>query len=373
MNQTVLFQLCDGFASLTGIPVTILADERIRYQTGAVNRNMQIPFPAELSSGSLQNLPLENGITASCFRTEDGLILLAGPAFTRHMTEEEKQKALKTLRFSGDSSLFPVLSSPRFQEAAGFLFLSVNHSLAIPAESASRETASRSLYIEKKEADWAAYNDEYTEKMCFYVENGDVEGLRQLMKNEQPAPYGELSRDRLRHWKNSCFALLYMIRRAAEKSGVDPVSSLHLAEQYSRKMDEAADIGSLTEISRIMRLDYCTRVRECLVPKDLSVTVQNALRTIRIHCHEHLTIADIAAMTGISPAYLCFIVKKETGSTVNAWVQKEKIRAAKELLRFTDHTILNIAESLSYSSQSHFQTTFRKYTGMTPLQYRNLR
>ena len=43
---------------------------------------------------------------------------------------------------------------------------------------------------------------------------------------------------------------------------------------------------------------------------------------------------------------------------------------AKRLLQFTDQELGEIAALLDYSSQSHFQTVFRKVTGETPMAYR---
>ena len=52
------------------------------------------------------------------------------------------------------------------------------------------------------------------------------------------------------------------------------------------------------------------------------------------------------------------------------YIQQEKILAAKQLLQFTDHHLSQIAAMLDFSSQSHFQTVFRKVTGEIPMAYR---
>ena len=49
-----------------------------------------------------------------------------------------------------------------------------------------------------------------------------------------------------------------------------------------------------------------------------------------------------------------------------------RIDRAKELLDFTDESIADIAEASGFSDQNYFARTFKKVTGMTPTQYRNI-
>ena len=45
---------------------------------------------------------------------------------------------------------------------------------------------------------------------------------------------------------------------------------------------------------------------------------------------------------------------------------------AKNLLQYSEYTMIDIANRLSFSSQSHFIQQFREYVGMTPKKYRDL-
>ena len=51
--------------------------------------------------------------------------------------------------------------------------------------------------------------------------------------------------------------------------------------------------------------------------------------------------------------------------------KEKKIEKATHLLRYSDKSIIDIANYLSFSSQSHFIQTFENFTGMTPKKYRN--
>ena len=49
------------------------------------------------------------------------------------------------------------------------------------------------------------------------------------------------------------------------------------------------------------------------------------------------------------------------------YINKKKIEEAQRLLRFSDKSLIAISNYLSFSSQSHFQNTFKKVTGTTPV------
>ena len=52
-------------------------------------------------------------------------------------------------------------------------------------------------------------------------------------------------------------------------------------------------------------------------------------------------------------------------------MRERKAERAANLLRYSDYSLVEIANHLSYSSQSHFIQQFKAITGMTPKQYRD--
>ena len=66
-------------------------------------------------------------------------------------------------------------------------------------------------------------------------------------------------------------------------------------------------------------------------------------------------------------------VTEETGMTLGQYVTQIKVDEAKRLMDVTCKSIAEIAEYLGYSSQSHFQRVFKKASGMTPGEYRNIK
>ena len=72
----------------------------------------------------------------------------------------------------------------------------------------------------------------------------------------------------------------------------------------------------------------------------------------------------------LTPNYLNELVKKVTGMPAKQIIQTKLINESKKYLLYSDLTIADISERLSFETPSYFIRFFRKRTGCTPLQYR---
>ena len=86
--------------------------------------------------------------------------------------------------------------------------------------------------------------------------------------------------------------------------------------------------------------------------------------------HEKVTLEKVAEAVGLSACHLSRIFKKEVGTSMVDYVQKERVEAAKHMLVNSDETLAAISQYLYFSTQSYFIRIFKKYTGVTPGQYR---
>ena len=68
--------------------------------------------------------------------------------------------------------------------------------------------------------------------------------------------------------------------------------------------------------------------------------------------------------------YLSQLIKKETGKTYSELIQQKKLEKAKELLRYSEKTVGEIAQETGYSDYYYFTKTFKRLTKMTPSEYR---
>lgn len=86
--------------------------------------------------------------------------------------------------------------------------------------------------------------------------------------------------------------------------------------------------------------------------------------------HGDITLTECAAQLNYHTSYIWKVLRSEWNMTFTDLVNREKLNAAKQLLRKTDLTVAEIAEQLSYSNAQNFIRFFSKYEKTTPGKYR---
>jgi two-component system, response regulator YesN len=90
------------------------------------------------------------------------------------------------------------------------------------------------------------------------------------------------------------------------------------------------------------------------------------------YCYE-LTLSGIAAMFHLNETYLSGLFKQHAGLTFSDYVTKLRMEKAEQLLQDGVLKLTDIAMLVGYSSASYFSTSFKKYYGMSPKEYRERR
>jgi AraC-like DNA-binding protein len=103
-----------------------------------------------------------------------------------------------------------------------------------------------------------------------------------------------------------------------------------------------------------------------------SLLVKTIVNYVDSHLYEKIAIDDLADITQKHKTYLCSQFKKEMNKTIHAYIQEKKIAEAKHLLLFTDYSYEKVSTLLAFSSQSHFIQSFKKNTGTTPKEFKNI-
>ncbi len=85
---------------------------------------------------------------------------------------------------------------------------------------------------------------------------------------------------------------------------------------------------------------------------------------------QKLQLEDIASYFYVSKYHLCREYKKLFGITIIDHISLRRITAAKEQLRFTKKSIMDIATEIGYTDASYFNKVFQKVEGMTASEYR---
>ncbi|AHF90642.1 AraC family transcriptional regulator [Opitutaceae bacterium TAV5] len=100
--------------------------------------------------------------------------------------------------------------------------------------------------------------------------------------------------------------------------------------------------------------------------------VVKAVGYIREHALEDIYVGDVMKAAGVSRPALQKRFKAAIGCSILKEIQRERIARVKLLLRTTDMKLPAIAEACRFLSLPRLHSLFRKFTGQTPGQYRNI-
>ncbi|RKH39357.1 AraC family transcriptional regulator [Corallococcus sicarius] len=98
--------------------------------------------------------------------------------------------------------------------------------------------------------------------------------------------------------------------------------------------------------------------------------VGEALTFIERHCLGPISLREVAAAVGRSPAHVTTALKQATGHSAVEWIISGRLAEARRRLLSTDERIDIIAERVGYADPTHFIRLFRRAEGFTPAQWR---
>lgn len=182
---------------------------------------------------------------------------------------------------------------------------------------------------------------------------------------------GQLSDDAVTNLKYHLIISVALITRYCIEGGMEMETAFNLSDIYIRSIDKCRTKAEINMLHREIFNDYVSRMniirKKNRCPKAITV----CLDYIYNNLHTKITLDVLSEVSSLSPSYLSKLFKKEVGSTVSEYITEKKIEEARNMLHYSDLSILEISEYLCFSSESHFIQIFRRLTGYTPKVYRD--
>ena len=97
---------------------------------------------------------------------------------------------------------------------------------------------------------------------------------------------------------------------------------------------------------------------------------EELIRIIAEHYNEENLLTRAATELNYTIPYISAIFKKDIGMSFKEYLQIHRINKAKFFLDTTDMSVSNISDAVGYSNIKFFRMIFRKYTNMSPTQYK---
>ena len=100
--------------------------------------------------------------------------------------------------------------------------------------------------------------------------------------------------------------------------------------------------------------------------------LEEVARYMEEHLDEPLSIPQLSRRAFLSPTAFKAAFRQRFGLAVHAWLRQRRMERAAQLLRGSSLTVLEVAQSVGYSSGSQFSTAFRQRYGTSPGKFRKM-
>ena len=212
-------------------------------------------------------------------------------------------------------------------------------------------------------------------EFTFYdaISSGNIEYVEDNCKKNDfvnPAGMGKLSENFLQNIRYHFVVTTAMITRYCVHAGMEQEKAYGLSDFYILKMDKCQSVDEISKLHDVMCIDFCKQMNIIHNRHVLSKPIVLCIDYIYSHIHYRITIQEVAEYLNISESYLSRLFLKEMGLPLSHYILDLKIEKAKNLLQYSDYNIVDIANYLSFSSQSHFIQVFQKKVGLTPHKFR---
>ena len=169
--------------------------------------------------------------------------------------------------------------------------------------------------------------------------------------------------------KSRALELSSLLSRAAIEGGATSDSVLKVNNQFLMSLQNITDLDDLCYKLQ-ETIDVFTDCMFNYIPSKGNEIIKKAIRYISQNFSRNLTLDEVADHVHLNPSYFSTLFKQSTGSSFKEYLNMVRIEESKRLLSNTDYSIIDISLATGFEDQSYFSKVFKKYTGLTPKQYR---
>ena len=176
----------------------------------------------------------------------------------------------------------------------------------------------------------------------------------------------------------------YEVSEALHLSDKEKNILLESVKKIQTELQENIDVHSQSIIVSTIELllNYCSRFygRQMITRSQSNKTIISQIEIILSAYFSNMNVNDkglpsvkyLADSVHLSPSYLSDLLKRETGKNAQEHIHFYLIEEAKNLLLNSEKNINEIAYGLGFEYPQYFNKLFKKKTGKTPMEYRNL-
>lgn len=203
------------------------------------------------------------------------------------------------------------------------------------------------------------------------IENGDRAKVHEFLERGFIQTFKRTSPDILIHYRNVAITAIAMASRAAIRGGVPSTMAYDFSSTMMKQVDKIPTVSQMYGWICSVFNRYTQMVRDEKKAESNNNMIEQCRQYVLAHYKEKITVGDIADYIGRSPNYVSAVFKEKTGETLVHYINREKIGAAQNILKYSELDVSAVANFLSYSSQAYFGRVFKEITGETPKHYKD--
>ncbi len=239
--------------------------------------------------------------------------------------------------------------------------------LAINDLNKSKEIVKQSAPIKDLNS-FHAYSIAMTEALCVLDQTSFQKNV-QLMKACNILGEALKSNNFIRGEKDILIGLVEQMTNGLEKIGFPIEKAVLLQINANQKIEMQANIINfdywLDELTQL----FFVELKKYRQSQSLS-KAEKISAYINAHLRENTKLKTISENLNIPEQSLNIIFKNKYGQTIKQYAIAQKIEKAKTILDRSELKVKDIANYLYFIDESYFISTFKKLTGITPLEYR---
>jgi AraC-like DNA-binding protein len=109
-----------------------------------------------------------------------------------------------------------------------------------------------------------------------------------------------------------------------------------------------------------------------LLDHDCFVRLSRSRDFLAAHSGDRILIPEAAKVAGISPYHFIRLYARAFGETPHEFMTRRRLEHAQRLLRGGSLSITEVCFEVGYESPGSFSSTFHRFTGISPRDYRRL-
>lgn len=240
-------------------------------------------------------------------------------------------------------------------------------------------TSQEAIFVEQQH--YQLFNSEedylhhpyYQERMFSdFIKNADMDGVMKFFSDTDATRYGtgRMSNTQKKQEEYTTVLAVSLFKNAAIEAGCSPYDAYELGDLYIQKVSSSDSVEAYRQIFMESMMAYIKLVKNTNALHQQSPYTFRCKQYIARHLNQSITLDELADECHLNRTYLSNHFHEMEGITIQDYIQKERVKAAENMLKFSDYSISEIANYLQFHNQSYFGEVFKKHTEMSPGAYR---